>query len=51
MEEFKFSDFELNTTKGVLDRLILMLSKSENGKFTAETIKMTRDIIIKIIKV
>ena len=46
MKEILFSDFELNTTKYVLDKLIIVT----NDSFTSETIKLTRDIIIKILK-
>ncbi len=45
-----FSEFEINITLDVLNRVISFLEKSDNGKFTAETIKLTRDIVLKIKK-
>lgn len=50
MREIKFGDLELNTTKDVLDKLIILTSESKDNGFTSETIKLTRDIIINILK-
>ena len=50
MEKEIFTKYEINTTIDVLNRIILFLEKSSGGKFTAETMKLTRDIVLKIKK-
>ena len=50
MREVTFDDYEIDTTLKTLNKLIDFMEKSDGkgGKFTAETIRLTRDTILKI---